>query len=100
MSSHRERINPNTEGQKTESERNACVHVGTGLDSKFVEFVHDLKKAARPVRLGSFAREASDSAQGFPITPERPERLSSGRRGRSVVRCCSSSGANLSPARR
>jgi len=48
MSSHRGRINSNTEGQKTESEHNAYVHVGTELDSKFVEFVHDLKKAAKP----------------------------------------------------
>jgi hypothetical protein len=63
MSSHRGRINPNTEGQKTESERNAYVPVGTELDSKFVEFVHDLKKAVRPVRPGSFAWEVSDSAQ-------------------------------------
>ncbi len=52
MSSHGGMINPNTEGQKTESEGNAYVRVGTELDSKFVEFVHDLKKAARPVRLG------------------------------------------------
>jgi hypothetical protein len=34
---------------------NAYVHVGTGLDSKFVEFVHDLKKTARLVRLGYWA---------------------------------------------